>query len=151
VARSARRDGAAATDEGLVHDRLVSEREALFVFENGDLPVVDIYEDLEEASGSFESLDVPSVWAAFLETGQVVTVTATNDVFASFHVTERFELEELRTLLRRVAGPSHLADDPVAYAQELLRLDELDSHWPPFLPRWLYDRYRRGRSRPSDD
>jgi hypothetical protein len=143
--------GAATSGAGLVHARLVSARNAVFVFESGDPPVVDVYEDLEEASGSYESLDVPWASAAFLETGQVVTVMATDDVFASFHVTERFDLEELRSLLRRVAGPSHLADDPAAYAQELLRLDSLDVRRPPFIPRWLYDRFVRRGAPASDD
>jgi hypothetical protein len=136
---------------GLVHHRHVSEQQAVFIFENSNPPVVDIYEDLEQARGSFESMDVPSVSEAFLETGQVVTVVPSDDIFATFHPTERFELERLQSLLRRVAGPTHLADDPSAYAREWLRTDDLDSRRPPFIPRWLYDRYMRARSHSGEN
>jgi len=103
-----------------------------------------IYPDLEWASESLESLGVASLRKeGFTETGQVVLISESDDLFAIFELTDVFELDSLRSLLRDLNGPAHLADDPAAYAQGWLRLDALDARRPPFVPTRVWDWYRR--------
>jgi hypothetical protein len=62
-------------------------------------------------------------------------VTATKDLLASVELTDRLEPDVLQRLLCSVSGPVHLADDPVAFAREWSRLNDLDARRPPFVPR----------------
>jgi hypothetical protein len=120
-----------------------SRREAVFLFVDEDPPQVVIYPDLEWASASLESLDVASLREeGFTETGQVVLISESEDLFANFQLTDAFRLDSLRSLLRDLNGPTQLAEDPAAYAQEWLRLDALDARRPPFVPTRLWDWYR---------
>jgi hypothetical protein len=114
--------------------------QAVFLF-HGDKPgLVMVYRDLEDAQASLESLDVGERPRAFMEDGQVVRVTATDELFADWQLTDRLESELLRTMLQGVAGPAHLAGDPAAYAKEWLRQDDLDSRRPPLVPHWLWEK-----------
>ncbi len=119
------------------------EGQPVFLFENREPSRVLIYRDLDWARGLLEGLDAATFREqGFTAAGQVVMVAATADLFARFELTDRVDLEQLKNLLRRVDGPQQLADDPAAYAEEWLRLDDLDARRPPFVPRRLCDWYR---------
>ena len=77
----------------------------------------------------------------------------TGDLFASWQETDEVDLEGLRTLLRRVPGPVHLASDPVSYAREWARLDDQEARRAPFVPQrvWSWFRYAVGDATPSND
>ena len=105
--------------------------EPIFVFE--DQPtLLMVYRSVEGARESVESLDVAEGQAAFTADGHVVDVRRTDDLFAQLVITERRDLPRLRSLLKEVRGPAHLAEDPMAYAAEWLRIDEVAAEKPPW-------------------
>lgn len=94
--------------------------------------------DLNRAGESLENRGVSTYQSrVFAATGQVV-VTESDDLVANFELTDRLESEDLKVLLHRVEGPRDWADDPAAYAEEWLRLDDLDARRPPFVPSRLW-------------
>lgn len=119
------------------------DQSPIFVFDSPEPAHVTVYPNLDWARESLESLDVSGdgCESAFTVTGRVVQVAPSGDLFASFEVTEQVAIERLRDLLRVVRGP-HLADDPLAYAHEWMRLDELDAQRPPLVPYRLWTWYR---------
>ena len=123
---------------------------AIFVFESPQPSSVVVYPHLDWARESLENLDVAGdgYELAFTATGHVVKVEPTENLFAEFEVTDQIDLERLKTLLQRVRGPAHLANDPSAYAQEWMRREDLDAQRPPILQRvWAWCR-SRGRTTP---
>lgn len=114
--------------------------EPVFVFDDPPTLLV-VYASLKEARESVESVDVGEHQEAFTATGQLVDVTATEDLFARLELGERHDRARLVALLREADGPAYLADDPIAYAQEWRRVDDAEARRPPFLPtfvsRWL--------------
>ena len=132
--------------------RVDPDQEAILVFDLLEPAQVVVYPDLDWARGSLESLDVAGDGSesAFMVTGRVVQVEPSDDLFALFTVSEQVDLKRLQDLLRAVRGPAYLADDPAAYAQEWLRLDELDAQRPPFVPQriwaWYRDKHPSGSS-----
>ena len=110
-----------------------------------------VHDNLESVTRLVESLDVADgSQLAFTVGGRIVRLLPTSDVFANAQLTAEVDLERLRSLLRHARGPTHLADDPVAYAQEWTprhgarrfaghiqewrRSDYLESHRPPVAP-----------------
>jgi len=121
------------------------DQSAIFFFDSADPTSVTVYQDLEWARGSLESLDVGGDGGepAFTATGRVIRVEPSADLFATFEVTEQVDLERLQALLRQVRGPAELADHPSAYAQEWSRQEELDAQRPRFFLERLWSWYRR--------
>lgn len=119
--------------------------EPVFVFDDPPT-VLAVYASLEEAGESLESLDAVEDQVAFTATGQVVEVAATGDLFARLEPTGRHDLAWLTALLRRAVGPAHLADDPIAYAEEWWRVDDIEAGRLPFLPTFVSRRRSRKRS-----
>ena len=103
----------------------------IFVFE-GRPTLLMIYRSAEGARESLESLDVAEGQAAFTADGRVVDVRPTDGLFAQLVITKRRNLPRLRSLLKEVRGPAHLAEDPMAYAVEWLRIDEVAAEKPPW-------------------
>ena len=128
------------------------ERLAIFVFESPEPSTVVIYPDLDWARESLESQDAAGngYEPAFTETGQVVDLAPTDDLFATLNLREQVDVVRLQGLLEKVHGPAHLANDPPAYAREWLRLDDLKSQQPPLtlrrLSAWYGNIRRRRRS-----
>lgn len=124
------------------------DQAAIFVFDSPEPAHVTVYPDLDGARESLESLDVTGdgYEPAFTATGQVIRLAPSEHLFATFEVTEQVDPERLQDLLRSARGPSHLADDPSAYAEEWMRLDELDAQRPPFVPQRVWSWYRSKRS-----
>lgn len=121
-----------------------ADQDAIFVFESPEPAHVTVYPNLEWARESLESLDVAGdgYEPVFTATGRVIRVEPSDELFAELEMTEQVDHERLRYLLRGVRGPAHLANDPAAYAQEWIRLDDLDAQRPPLVPQrvWLWYR-----------
>ena len=119
--------------------------EPVFVFDDPPSLLV-VYESLDQARGSVESLDVTEEQIAFTAAGRVIEVASVENLWAHLALTDRYDLPRLKALLRRADGPAHLADDPTAYAKEWWRLDEFRSSLPPFLPAAVHHWLVRRRS-----
>ncbi len=120
----------------------------VFVFD--DPPsLLEVYESIEEARESVESLDVTAEQQlAFTAAGQVIEVAPALDrgLWAHLELTDRYDLTRLKSLLREAHGPAHLADDPIAYAEEWWHLDDIRSRLPPLLPSAAHNWWVRRRS-----
>jgi hypothetical protein len=116
---------------------------AVFVFDSGAPPLVTVYDSLESVRGLLESLDVDDDGSqpAFITEGRVVRLLPSSSVFADAQPTDEVDLERLRRLLREARGPAQFAEDPVGYAQEWRRLDELEAERPPFVPERVWSWY----------
>ena len=66
----------------------------------------------------------------------MVNLVATDDLFARLDPTERYDKARLAAQLRQAHAPDHLADDPIAYADEWWRIDDLEAWRSPCLPRF---------------
>lgn len=127
------------------------DRQAIFVFESPEPTTVVVYPDLDWARESLESQDVAGngYEPAFTENGQIVELAPTDDLLAELDLREQVNLELLRSLLGKVHGPAHLADNPSADAREWLRLNDLESQQPLWtlrrLSAWYRDNVRRAR------
>ncbi len=119
------------------------DQAAIFVLESPKPTSVIVYPNLDWARGSLDSLDVAGggYELAFTATGQIVQVAPSDDLFARFEVTEQVGLNGFRPY-SGLQGPAHLADDPSAYAQEWMRLEDLDAERPPFVPQRVWSWYR---------
>lgn len=122
-----------------------AEQDLVFVFGSPSPAHVTVYPSIEWAGESLESLDVLGGGhePAFLATGQVVRVEPSDCLFATLELTDQIDLERLRALLKLVRGPGHLAEDPIRYATEWLRLDDLDARRPPVLPERIWSWYQQ--------
>ncbi len=111
---------------------------------------VTVYLNLEWGRESLESLDVAGddYEPAFPATGRVIRVEPPDDLFAEFEMTDQVDLERLRSLLREVRGPARLANDPSAYAQEWMRLEDLDAERPTLVPQRVWS-WCRTKDRPT--
>ncbi len=129
------------------------EPRAIFMFFDDSPGGLVVYPGLSHARESIESLDVTGDQEAYTEAGQGVSVTATNDLFAEVSLTENHDLPRLQHLLRGSRGPAKLGHDPLAYAEEWWRLDEMESRRPFFVPQrlfqWLRTRTAGRASSPS--
>lgn len=131
---------------------VTSDRRVVFVFEPLDPPSVRVYEGLRDVMDCIESLDVDPDEVAFTETGQVVAISATTDGdYAHAELTNAFDEQRIRRLLRKARGPDALkalAGDPIGYANEWLWVDDWENRRMPMVPRWLHER-RDSRVRPE--
>jgi hypothetical protein len=103
----------------------VDDIKAVFVFEL-EGPVF-VSASVDDAAAEMEGIDVAfgSYTHAFTDTGQVISISNDADL-AVLTLTGVSDLQQLKNLLRQARGPSDLADDPLAYANEWLRLEERD-------------------------
>ena len=103
-------------------DDCSAECDLTLVFEKGGF--VYVYESVEEAAGSIESIDVEigHFLGAFSDRGEVLEMGA-GELFATFVPTGRYDGDAFRTLIRRSRGPQDLADRPHAFATAILERD----------------------------
>lgn len=73
---------------------------------------------------SVQSLSVVEDNAAFVATSQVIDVLPGDGLFARLELSDRHDLPRLKSLPRQARGPSHLAHNPMEYADEWWRFDE---------------------------
>lgn len=79
------------------------ERHALFLFTDEQPSHVQIYPNLQWAKESLESQDVAAFQKeAFTETGQVVRLSESEELFAKFDPTDRIEVDHLKKHLCEV-------------------------------------------------